>query len=59
MARVELGSFMAGARLLQQGYLESPEGRRVETTTRLQIGLCSLVGWLAWKVRSLRLSLGK
>jgi flagellar basal body rod protein FlgG len=48
-----------GAGLLQSGYLESPEGQRVEATTLLLVGLCSLVGWLAWEVRSLRLSLAK
>src|SRR4029079_15575561 len=48
---------VSGTGLLQHGYLETPEGQRVETTTLLLVGLCSLVAWLAWEVRCLRLSL--
>ena len=48
---------ISGSGLLQQGYLETPQGRQIETTTLLLVGLCSVVGWLAWEVRSLRLSL--
>jgi len=46
-----------GAGLLQAGWLETPEGHRVELTTMLLVGLCGLVGWLAWEVRCLRVSL--
>lgn len=48
---------VAGTGLLQQGYLETPAGRQVEMTTLLLLGLCGVVGWLAWEVRCLRVSL--
>jgi flagellar basal-body rod protein FlgG len=50
---------LSGAGPLQPGYLETPEGHRLEITTLLLVGLCALVGWLAWEVRCLRQSLAQ